>query len=485
MEDVSHEGYTVDEALSSVGFGTFQGVALAFAGIGSFSDAMEVSLLSFIGPAIKSEWSISPTQESLLSTTVFAGMLIGAYFWGFMSDAYGRRMGIRGVGIIMYGAGFLSAFSPDYKSLVILRFFLGFGAAGGHIFSSWFLEFIPRSNRGSWMLVFPVFWIMGELLEASIAWIIMPRLGWRWLLAISSVPSLLVLLFSNIAPESPRYLFMKGRTNEAVGLLGKIAHINGKQLPTSNLVSNCPSLQLPEEENFSSQETPLLHSIENQTTTFREWLKSLCQLFSIGLLRTTILVWILSFVYTFSYYGLQLMISTLSSGQSGCPSLRIFSKNDSLYVNVFITGLAEIPGVVMSIVLVDRLGRKLCMVIPTMLAVIAILPLLFHQTGFVTIALLVSSRMFIEAAFSTYYVYIKEVYPTSVRASGVGLAISVGRIGGMVCPLVAVGLVRGCHQTLAVIMFGIIILLSGISASFFPFETKGRGLNDIVSDIIT
>ncbi|PIN12685.1 Synaptic vesicle transporter SV2 (major facilitator superfamily) [Handroanthus impetiginosus] len=474
----------VDEALSSVGFGPFQGVALAFAGSGSFSDAMEISLLSFIGPALKSEWSISPTQESLLSTTVFAGMLIGAYFWGFMSDAYGRRMGIRGVGIIMYGAGFLSAFSPDYKSLVVLRFLLGFGAAGGHIFSSWFLEFVPRSNRGSWMFVLSAFWMIGELLEASIAWIIVPRLGWRWLLAISSIPSLLVLLLSNIAPESPRYLFMKGRSNEALRVLEKIALINGKHLHTSILVSNRPRLQLPEEENFLSQETPLLSSIENETTTFRGWLKSLCQLLSSDLLRTTLLVWILSFIYTFSYYGLQLMISTLSSRPSGCPSLGIFSKNDSLYVNVLITGLAEIPGVVVSIVLVDRLGRKLCMVMPTILAVVTILPLLFHQTGFVTIALLISSRAFTAAAYSTYYVYVKEVYPTSVRASGVGLAISVGRIGGMVCPLVAVGLVRGYHQTLAVILFGILILISGICASFLPFETKGRGLKDIVGDTI-
>ncbi|PIN03606.1 Synaptic vesicle transporter SV2 (major facilitator superfamily) [Handroanthus impetiginosus] len=478
------DGYTLDEALSSIGFGTFHGVALAFAGIGWFSDAMEVGLLSFIGPALKSEWLLSPTQESLLSTIVFVGMLIGAYFWGFISDAYGRRIGVQGVAIITFGAGFLSAFSRDYRTLVVLRCLLGFGAGGGHIFQSWFLEFVPRSNRGSWMLVFSGFWILGEVLEASIAWIIMPRLGWRWLLAISSIPSFLVLLFSNIAPESPRYLFMKGRANEAVGVLEKIALVNRKQLPTSNLVSNHPSLQMPEEENFSSQETPLLSSIEDQTTTIRQWLKPLCQLFSLGLLRTTLLVWILGFVYTLSYYGLQLMISTLSSGQSGCPSLRIFSKNDSLYVNIFISGLAEIPGVVASMVLVDRLGRKLCMVIPTMLAVVTMVPLLFHQTGFVTIALLVSSRMFIEAAFATYYVYVKEVYPTSVRASGVGLAISVGRIGGMVCPLIAVGLVRGCHQTLAVILFGILILISGICASCFPFETKGKGLKDIVSDTI-
>ncbi|KAL0410346.1 UNVERIFIED_CONTAM: Organic cation/carnitine transporter 7 [Sesamum latifolium] len=80
MEDQGN-GYTVDEALSSVGFGTFQVLALVFAGIGWCSDAMEVTLLSFIGPALESEWSLSPTEESLLSTAVFGGMLVGSYSW--------------------------------------------------------------------------------------------------------------------------------------------------------------------------------------------------------------------------------------------------------------------------------------------------------------------------------------------------------------------------------------------------------------------
>lgn len=56
-----------------------------------------------------------------------------------------------------------------------------------------------------------------------------------------------------------------------------------------------------------------------------------------------------------------------------------------------------------------------------------------------------------------------------------------GRIGGMVCPLVAVALVHGCHQTAAIALFEVIIFLSGISVLLFPFETKGRDLSDSVS----
>lgn len=90
MGDENH-GYTLDEALLAVGFGKFQAFTLAYAGLGWISEAMEMMSLSFVGIAVQSEWKISSVQESLLSTFVFVGMLFGAYFWGFVSDFYGRR----------------------------------------------------------------------------------------------------------------------------------------------------------------------------------------------------------------------------------------------------------------------------------------------------------------------------------------------------------------------------------------------------------
>lgn len=68
--------YTVDEALAAVGFGKFQGLVLAYAGLGLFAEATELMLISFVGPEVKSEWGLSTSQESLLSTLVFTGMLV-------------------------------------------------------------------------------------------------------------------------------------------------------------------------------------------------------------------------------------------------------------------------------------------------------------------------------------------------------------------------------------------------------------------------
>ena len=90
---MKHESqtYTVDEALVAIGFGNFQILVLAYAGMGQVSEAMEMMLLSFVGPAVQSAWGLSSHEESLITSVVFAGMLVGAYSWGMVSDNHGRR----------------------------------------------------------------------------------------------------------------------------------------------------------------------------------------------------------------------------------------------------------------------------------------------------------------------------------------------------------------------------------------------------------
>lgn len=83
--------FTVEEALGEIGFGYFQILVLGYAGMGWVAEAMEMMLLSFVGPALESVWGLSPQQESLITSVVFAGMLVGAYSWGIVSDKHGRR----------------------------------------------------------------------------------------------------------------------------------------------------------------------------------------------------------------------------------------------------------------------------------------------------------------------------------------------------------------------------------------------------------
>jgi MFS family permease len=83
--------YTVDEALVFMGFGKFHAFVLAYSGMAKISEAMEMMLLSFVGQSVQAEWELSAQAESLITSVVFVGMLVGAYAWGIVSDNYGRR----------------------------------------------------------------------------------------------------------------------------------------------------------------------------------------------------------------------------------------------------------------------------------------------------------------------------------------------------------------------------------------------------------
>jgi len=73
-----------------------------------------------------------------------------------------------------------------------------------------------------------------------------------------------------------------------------------------------------------------------------------------------------------------------------------------------------------------------------------------------------------------------QVYPTSNRSTGLGIANAIARVGGLVCPLVAVDLVRSCQQGLAVSLFSAVPVVAAVAVMFFPVETKGRALADSV-----
>ncbi|CAL1408622.1 unnamed protein product [Linum trigynum] len=477
------QSYTLDEGLASVGFGKFQILVLFYAGFGWFAEAMEIMILSFVGPAVKLEWGLSANQESLLTTVVFAGMLIGAYTWGIISDKCGRRKGFFSITMITSGAGLISSFSPNYLSLVILRGLVGFGLGGGHVFLSWFLEFVPASHRGMWMVVFTTFWTVGTVFEALLAWAVLPNLDWRWLLGFSVIPSFCLLLLYGIAPESPRFLCLKGRTIEARHILEKMSLLNRTKLPPGTLVTN-GRIEV-DEESAPSEHQPLLSAAKKQMKEFKSSFSSFFMLFSPKLFRTTILLWIIFFGNTFAYYGIILLTSELSHGEGKCGMSLLHSEGqiddgNSLYIDVLITSFAELPGLLLSALIVDRFGRKISMAVMFFMAWLFLIPLVSQQAPLVTTGLLFGARMCALGSFTVACVYAPELYPTSVRATGAGASNAVGRIGGMLCPLVAVALVTSCHLKEAIILFEIVIAISVGCIIFFPFDTTGKELSDNV-----
>lgn len=183
----------------------------------------------------------------------------------------------------------------------------------------------------------------------------MPRLGWRWLLAFSSLPSLMLLIFYVVAPESPRYLCMQNRITDALDVLEKVAKMNRASLPHGTLITdnenqNSERTALIEECQLLPLEEDVTNNVEQEALINQKGTlgiggsSSLYTLLSPQLLRSTMLLWVVFFGNAFSYYGLVLLTSGLSSRRGDCfRDDALHSKNTdhvNLYRNVFITSLA-------------------------------------------------------------------------------------------------------------------------------------------------
>ncbi|KAM3384801.1 hypothetical protein ACQJBY_009041 [Aegilops geniculata] len=472
--------YTTDDALSQVGFGRFQALVLAYAGVGWTAEAMEIMMLSFVGPSVKDEWGISGQQEGLITSVVFAGMIIGGCLGGVISDSYGRRIGFLFTAVVTGIFGFLSALSPNYMCLLTLRFIVGMGLGAGHVLGTWFLEFVPAANRGTWVVVFHCTWTFGTILQALIAWAIMPVLGWRWLIALSSTPCFILLIFYSITPESPRYLCSRGRTADAQFILERVAIMNNMALPPGILIVG-PQIR---SDDVVDVETivPLILSQDSAATdvcmssSISRSINAFCTLVSRSLIRSTLLLWFVYFAFCFAYYGIVLLTSELSNGARRCgpAGMHLWQQNDArLYRDVLVTSIAEFPGLILAALLVDKVGRKLSMGAFAFLCLVSIAPLAAPLEEGLATVLLFSARTCIMGSYAVLYIYGPEIYPSSCRNTGVGVATSLGRIGGAIAPLIAVGLLESCHQKEAVFVFDLVLFLAAVACALFPLETKG------------
>lgn len=161
-EQVYEDGpvYTMEEALAQVGIGKFQYMAMCYAGLGYIAVAAETMILSFIGPALRSQWALSPTQESLmfllaclweiffgdsLQTLMEEGknpfkiynFLLSYYLETINFDLSVNRKGLLTIAVVTAVCAALSTFSPNYYCLLAVRMMVGFGVGGGPVYGSW------------------------------------------------------------------------------------------------------------------------------------------------------------------------------------------------------------------------------------------------------------------------------------------------------------------------------------------------------------
>lgn len=192
----------------------------------------------------------------------------------------------------------------------------------------------------------------------------------------------------------------------------------------------------------------------------------LAALWSPGHRRNTATLWILWFTVVFSYYGMFLWLPSIMM-QKGFTLVNSFKY-------VMIMTVAQLPGYFTAAYFVERIGRKFVLTVYLLLTAASAVWFGTATTAANLLAAGICLSFFNLGAWGAMYAYTPELYPTSVRATGVGMAASFGRIGGVIGPyLVGQMIAKQASIGAIFVVFFVAILLGALTVAWIGRETKG------------
>jgi MFS family permease len=462
--------YTLEEAINVVGFGKFQVKLLFITGFCWVVDAIEIMLLSFVTPAVQCEWNLTEFEKAMISMTVFVGMLFGSVVSGRISDKYGRRIVFLATLTITFIAGVASSFSTSFLMLAVLRGILGVGVSGANAAYILFSEYLPSKNRGFYLTLIEVFWAAGSMVACVLAWATIPTLGWRWYLLFCSLPVGVLIATYPLLPESVRWLQISSRIEECEKILAQIANENNRTLPKGTL---------------KPLEQHRIEAAQKEMGNPRD-------LFQPNMRKLTLLLSFIWFITSMNYYGAVFMGNQLiilektgkrcdyypTPSTSGAISNTCLPLHSADYIRVLISNSGELPGILLTMLLIDRFGRKKSQTVEFLLVGMTFLSLLFCTGPILETTLMFVSRALITGVFQVLYVYTPEVYPTTIRNTALGTCSSISRLGGMLSPLLA-DVVSNVSISLSLSLFGFASFLAATASIYLPKETANVALSSL------
>ncbi|CAF99251.1 unnamed protein product, partial [Tetraodon nigroviridis] len=505
------EPLTVDDVLDYIGFGKFQWTISFICGLAWAGDAMEVIILTILSSQLHCEWRLRSYQMALMSSVVFLAVGIGCPVWGIFCDKYGRKIVSvtpvlfffpctfcfnrclcvkQGLTISLCSVlyfGLLSTFAPMYSWLLFLRFLVGFGISGSPQALTLYSEFLPVSLRGRCLALLELFWAFGSMFEILLALLIMPTLGWRWLLRLSALPVGFFLIFSHWLPESPRFDILSGRTAKAVKTLLYIAKQNRRPMPEATIVAF--------KEDHRGQIKDLFTPQLRKTTVLLSfiWISAAFCYYGIILLTPDLLQSVKSWgckshTYAFSGFGTfcgkfadVLLIFFLAAAAKAqdepvCGLECKYLTSDD-YEKMLWTSFAEIPGPILLALLLDHFGRKKSMAFGFLMFSLFLLPMYWYAfLGSPSItSLILITRAFSVTSLQLCYIYGSEVFPTKTRALGIGFCAGIGKVGSLISPFVS-EVCSGISLHLTLSIYCGCGLLAAVASLMLPIETLGKDL---------
>ncbi|RZL83588.1 MAG: MFS transporter [Rhodococcus sp. (in: high G+C Gram-positive bacteria)] len=362
-------------------------------------------------PLFAESHPISPLISGLIGASALIGVFLGSLMFGWFTDKIGRRR-MFVIDLALFVVLSLAQIAvTDAVMLLALRVLLGIAVGADYTIATTLVaEFAPRKQRATLLAMGPAMWTVGYVLAIVVGTAIAGVGGdnaWRWILATSAVPALVLLVLRRKTPESPRWLAQNGRTDEALAILRK--HVS----PTATLAD------------LAEEEEPTTGSLGEVFAKHHRKRLVFCCLF-----------W---FCQVVPYFAVFTFLPTI------LDSLHIESGFwQTTSVNLFL-----LIGGVVGMVTISKIGRRPYTLISFALLAASTLAIGLWQdapAGYV-IALFALFALVSSAMSALDTVYPSELFPTSIRATATGICVSFSRIGAAIGTLLLpVGIDRfGAH----------------------------------------
>src|SRR5262245_19265902 len=409
--------------LDRLRWGRFHTLVVVALGITWILDGLEVTLAGAISPALKESprLQFSNTDVGIASSAYLAGAVLGALFFGWLTDRLGRKRLFFITLAVYLVATAATALSWNLASFVLFRFLTGAGIGGEYTaINSSLQELAPALYRG-WtdLVINGSFWV-GAALGAAGSIVLLnpdllpPDLGWRLAFFIGAVLGLIILFMRMWLPESPRWLMTHGRADEAAAIVADIEaalRARGQHLPDTPL----PRFRL-----VMRRSTPLAEVFHT--------------LFYAQRTRTLVGLSLMA-AQAFCYNAIFFTYALVLTDFYGIPADRI-----GWYLLAFAAG--NFLGPVLLGRLFDTVGRR-----PMIAATYAISGALLAGAGYLfAIGVLSASGQtmawmviffFASAAPSSAYLTVSETFPLEIRALAIAFFYAIGTgIGGVAGPWV-------------------------------------------------
>src|ERR1700732_931550 len=190
--------------------------------LGLIIDSMKPASLGFTIPGLSEEYGLPREVVALFPFLALTGLTIGSYVWGAIGDQVGRRAAILLSGVMFARTAICGAVPGVIRNL-IMCFFMGL-AAGGMLPITYTLlaECMPNRHRGWAMVLLGGLGLVGGFFAASgCAALFEPEFGWRIMWFLNAPTGLILILCNSLIPESPRFLLMRGRVDEARAIVAR------------------------------------------------------------------------------------------------------------------------------------------------------------------------------------------------------------------------------------------------------------------------